>query len=71
MFEKEQLLEGTIDFARRLAINSSPTAVAVIKKQTYELPHMPLQQAQDINDKIQMASRIQSHSSAETPDPLP
>ena len=61
LFEKEDLVEGTLDFARRLAINSSPTAVSVIKAQTYNLPYMGLEEAQAINDKIQAASLAQAN----------
>jgi len=55
-FPRDSLLPETLAFARRLAENSSPTSVAVIKRQTYLLPHMSLEEAQAINDRIQDAS---------------
>merc|ERR1719408_174177 len=59
--DAKALQEGTVDFARKLAINSSPTAMAVIKQQAYTLPGMDLMKAQDINDKIQMATLRQEN----------
>jgi len=47
------LLPETLAFARKLAANSSPTAVSVIKQQAYLLPHKSLDEAQAINDRIQ------------------
>merc|ERR1719230_592084 len=55
-YPKEDLLKETLAFATRLAINSSPTAVAVLKRQTYTLPEKSLLEAQAINDRIQAAS---------------
>ena len=52
----EELKAGTIAFATSLAKNSSPTSMAVIKKQVFTLPHMSLLDSQAINDQIQNLS---------------
>ena len=49
-------MDGTLALARRLAVLSSPTAVAVIKKQVHTQPLMTLAAAQAVNDRIQHAS---------------
>lgn len=53
IFTRDALLPETLAFARKLAANSSPTAVSVIKQQAYLLPHLSLEEAQSINDRIQ------------------
>lgn len=50
------ILKETLDFADKLGKNSSPTAMAVIKRQIYIMPRKPLEEAQEINDKIQESS---------------
>ena len=53
---QDALTEGTIAFATSLAKNSSPTSMAVIKKQVFTLPHMSLLDSQAVNDQIQALS---------------
>jgi enoyl-CoA hydratase/carnithine racemase len=50
---QDALKEGSIAFATSLAKNSSPTSMAVIKKQVFTLPHMSLLDSQAVNDQIQ------------------
>merc|ERR1712242_464722 len=52
-FPREALLMETLAFAKKLATNCSPTAVSVLKRQAYILPHKTLEEAQAINDRIQ------------------
>ena len=53
---QDALKEGTIAFAKALAINSSPSSMAVIKKQVFTLPHMSLLDSQIVNDQVQAAT---------------
>lgn len=55
-FPKETLLKETLAFATKLAQNSSPTSMAVMKQQTYTMPRLTISEATAINDRIQESS---------------
>ena len=54
--QAEELMAGTLEWATALSVNSSPTAVSVIKQQIYTQPTMTWKDNQRINDIIQSAS---------------
>mmetsp|Transcript_114179 Transcript_114179/g.323342 ORF Transcript_114179/g.323342 Transcript_114179/m.323342 type:complete len:288 (-) Transcript_114179:98-961(-) len=56
IFPRDALVRETLAFATRLATNSSPSSLAVIKRQVCVLPHRTLEEAQAINDRIQDSS---------------